>query len=354
MMEFFEKKQSFIDGNPATSEKSGMSGHKWSKWKVAGAYTPGRLHLQKNIPCQDRIHSLDKKDVNVKVISLSDGAGFYQFSHFGAEVITQSICENMVKMFDEIYTMNDTQIKDRIMDLILQDLKIKSQELNTDVKELSSTLLFVAIKSDKYIAGHIGDGVIGYSFDDNINILSYPENDEYANITYFVTSSNVKEHFRIYRGEIINTTGFILMSDGSAERLYDKKNKKISIAAKQILDWLDNNSSSDVEIALKNNLEKISKEKTLDDCSINLIRLVKKDINELNNMTLDLQKEFLNSKYKIIVENRLKIINSISTSNDLQSIAKETGLSISTVKKHVDFLVKDGILKLEGTKIIIN
>ncbi len=343
-----------IDCNPLGKEMSELRGPlpKLSKWKISGANIQGRLHLQKNIPCQDRIYSLNERDVNV--VSLSDGAGSCKFSHFGAEVITQSICEIMINIFDYAYKVNDEQIKDKLIKNILQNLDIKAREIGADVKELSSTLLFVAVKGNKYISGHIGDGVIAYLFEDSIDILSHPDNGEYANSTYFVTSSDVKDHFRIYKGEITNITGFVLISDGTAERLYDKKTKKLSIAAKQILKWLDDNLSSDVSIALKNNLEKFFKEKILDDCSINLMRYVEKDINELNNMPLDLQKEFLNSNSKIIIENRLKIINSISSGKDLKSISIETGLSKRTIKKHVDNLVKDGKLKLSSNKVMIN
>lgn len=339
-----------IDCNPITNGKSGLKAplQKLSKWKFSGASIEGRLHLQKNIPCQDRIYSLNDRDVNV--ISLSDGAGSCKFSHFGAEVVTQSICEIMVNIFDDAY-QNDDKIKEKIINKILQNLDIKAQEIGTNIQELSSTLLFVAVKNNKYISGHIGDGVISYLFEDNINILSHPDNGEYANSTYFVTSSDVKDHFRIYRGEITSITGFILISDGTAERLYDKKNKKFSNAAKQILEWLDDNSSSDVSIALKDNLEKFFKEKILDDCSINLMRHVEKDIYELNNMPLDLQKEFLNSNNKIIIENRLKILNSVSSGKDIKTISTETCLSIRTVKQHVDHLVKEGKLKLSGNKV---
>lgn len=341
------------DCNTLISEKSGLRASipKLSKWKFSGAYIQGRLHSQKNIPCQDRIYSLNDRDINV--ISLSDGAGSCKFSHFGAEVVTRSICEIMANMFEIIYKMNDVQIKDKIIENVLQNLEIKARQLDTNIKELSSTLLFAAVSGNKYIAGHIGDGVIGYLIEDSINVLSHPDNDEYANATYFVTSSVVKNHFRVYKGEIINITGFILISDGTAERLYDKKNKKFSIVAKQILEWLDDNLSSDVSIALKNNLEKLFKEKILDDCSINIMRLVKKDINELNFMALDLLKEFLNSNHKTSIKNRLKIINSISCGKDLKSISDETGLSIETVKKHVNYLVKDGKLKLDGDKVVI-
>lgn len=324
------------------------------KWKSAGAYVQGRGHIQKNIPCQDRTYTLMEKDV--KAISLADGAGSCKFSHFGAEVITQSICENMVKNFDDLYKMDESQIQATIIELVLQKLKIKASELETNIDDLSSTLLFVSLKNDRYIAGHIGDGVIGYLFNDNINILSYPDNGEYANSTYFVTSSDARKYLRIYRGDLTGITGFILISDGVAEGgLYDKGNKKLTLGAKKVLEWLDNNLSSDVSSALHDNLEKIFKERTADDCSINLLRLINKDINEINNMPFALQSEFLNSKNKINIKNKLEILNSISIgSGDVGSISKDVDLSIGTVKKHINDLLEEKFLKLAESKIVVD
>lgn len=324
------------------------------KWKAAGAYIQGRGHAQNNIPCQDRIYTLMDKDV--KIISLADGAGSCKFSHFGAEIITQSTCENIVKIFDDLYEMNEAQIQETIIEFGLEKLQKKAIELETDIDDLSSTLLFVAIKNDKFIAGHIGDGVIGYFFNENIDVLSYPDNGEYANITYFVTSNGARKYLRIYRGELINITGFILISDGTSEGgLYDKVNKKLTLGAKKVLEWLDNNLSSEVSSALNDNLEKIFKEKTTDDCSINLLRLVNKDVNEINNMPFTLQSDFLNSKNKININNKLKILNSISTcGKDVGSISKEVGLSMNIVKKHVNDLLEEKFLKIVDSTIMVN
>ena len=52
-----------------------------------------------------------------------------------------------------------------------------SDELNASLKDLSSTLLFVAVKGNKFLAGHIGDGLIG-SFDESgSQVFSPPENE---------------------------------------------------------------------------------------------------------------------------------------------------------------------------------
>ena len=39
------------------------------------------------------------------------------------------------------------------------------------------------------------------------------------------TSNNYPKRLRIFRGPIVDSRGFILMSDGSAESLYDSREK---------------------------------------------------------------------------------------------------------------------------------
>ena len=57
--------------------------------------------------------------------------------------------------------------------------------------DLASTLLFVAIKDNKFIMAHIGDGIIGYLKQDELKIATHPMNGEFINTTVFTTSMDV-------------------------------------------------------------------------------------------------------------------------------------------------------------------
>lgn len=242
------------------------------QWKSAGAYVQGRSHLKNNIPCQDSIYSIS--NWNLSVISLADGAGSCKHSKDGAEISSRIVCKIFNKYFNKLYNAPIEKIKNVVIENILRFISFKAKELNASVEDFSSTLLFIAIKGQKYITGHIGDGVIGQLTDSNIEVFSFPDNNEYANCTYFTTSNNVLEHFRITKGKLNNIKGFVLMSDGSAESLYDKKNKRLSIVSKQILEWLNNNDSNTVSEAIQQNIQAFFIPKTMDDCSINLLKMI--------------------------------------------------------------------------------
>ncbi|MFW5800253.1 MAG: hypothetical protein ACOCV8_05505, partial [Spirochaetota bacterium] len=107
---------------------------------------------------------------------------------------------------------------------------------------------------------------------------------------------------RINKAELSDNTGFILMSDGTAESLYDRRNKQLSPVSKQVLDWLDTNESEEVTKALENNIKTLFIPKTTDDCSIALLKNV-----ELNYKQ---QKDYIITELKKIVKRFLNKIKS--------------------------------------------
>jgi serine/threonine protein phosphatase PrpC len=244
-----------------------------NQWKIATAWVQGRSHLTKNTPCQDRTFQLveNHKTGTFYGISLADGAGSCSHSDIGAEVVTNRILFFLKSNFSSLFKKNN--IDEKVLVYIEKELKKISKQNNYDLKDLSSTLLFIAIKNDSFIIGHIGDGIIGVLNNENkISVISYPENGEFANSTYFTTSLKYEKRLKILKGTIKNSLGFILMSDGTGESLYDKKNKILIDINADIINWLENNSEKDVKDALNNNLKEVISQRTLDDCSIGIIR----------------------------------------------------------------------------------
>jgi hypothetical protein len=89
---------------------------------------------------------------------------------------------------------------------------------------MGCTLQFAAVKNGRYIAGHVGDGVIAALYQRGltrrVEVLSHPENGGGPNVTFFVTDHNAEEHLRLTHGECRQLEGIIMMSDGPEEVLY--------------------------------------------------------------------------------------------------------------------------------------
>ncbi len=197
----------------------------------------GRGHIKNDIPCQDKTFSLEKN--GCKVIALADGAGSAKLSHIGAECATKCICEYLCQSFEETFSNdNREQVQSNLIDNVLEKLVTLSNELNCDVKDLACTLLAVAVRDEKYILIHCGDGISGYMRGFELKIGSKPINGEFSNQTVFVTSEQAKETVQIFKGILNDIRGFALMTDGCEICFYDKTNSKLSPIIGQIINDL--------------------------------------------------------------------------------------------------------------------
>lgn len=230
----------------------------------------GRTHVAYGVPCQDKTYFLNHGEVSA--IALADGAGSAKFSHFGAEHVTKKICKYLCENFDTVYTKileKDANIKHYLINIVCAEFSILSAELNCKIKDLASTLLAVAVKGDRYILLHLGDGVIGCVRGKKLEILSMPTNGEYVNITYFTTSENATRVFKTKAHELLGITSFIMMSDGAMDGgLYDVREEKLVNTVKQIADYSRVESLDEIRAGVKELFETRVMTNTTDDCSI--------------------------------------------------------------------------------------
>ena len=102
-------------------------------WNIIQCTVRGRSHIKEDIPCQDKICSMNSGDFVVS--ALADGAGSAKLSHFGAERVTQYMCTCMKEGFSEFYDENDgTAFKHQIVSGIISELKELAEEKGCDVK----------------------------------------------------------------------------------------------------------------------------------------------------------------------------------------------------------------------------
>lgn len=239
-------------------------------WSYSSCQVQGRGHIKKQVPCQDKTKTIFED--GTYVIALADGAGYAKLSHYGASCVVESISEFFIQRFDELFTNEDgRQVKLSIMQKVLADINSKAQELSCATKDLAATMLVVAVNNERFIIAHIGDGVIGYLDGNILKTASVPSNGEHANETYFVTSRDAINTMKLFKGTINNIAGFVLMSDGTEQSLYNKKNNSLSPA---IIKLMQRNIILD-EDAMCEQLDSTFKNviitKTHDDCSIALL-----------------------------------------------------------------------------------
>ena len=241
----------------------------------------GKDHVQSNLPCQDKTAYMQKD--GVRVVVLSDGAGSKKNSDLGAEVTTKTVAEMVTKNFDDYFLMLENEpvrankLAKEITKAVYQNLnKVANEQGNISIIEMSCTLLFVAMKEDKYIQGHIGDGLIGELITNEqglgVKIRSYPENNGAPNITFFITDSDAVDNFRITSGFLpSNTKGFVLMSDGPEEVLFDPVKKTLNQYIINLFGMYKGTSFNSYKQTLERFLSEQISKYSYDDLSMNFL-----------------------------------------------------------------------------------
>lgn len=238
-----------------------------NNWNILQSAVQGTSHAEQGLPCQDKTASATLGDC--RVIALADGAGSACLSHAGAECAVQTMCSYLSEEFDRLYsTPNAAAVRAEVMALLQSRLAALAAELDCRMSDLASTLLLAAVKGERYILLHLGDGLIAYRKNGILRPASLPTNGEYANTTTFTTSPPESAGMKLIKGELGAIDGFVLMSDGSYASLY---NKAAAMPA-PVLGWLMDLSSylppEEVELGLEESLAHDVRAMTTDDCSI--------------------------------------------------------------------------------------
>ena len=140
-------------------------------WNLLDSTRQGRSHVKQGTPCQDKTYCQSYDDVYV--ITLADGAGSARLSHYGAKCVTKCIADELGWNFESYWDETEARIaKERLFQEISGSLQQIAELHDCQLKDLASTLLAVAVKDERYIILHLGDGVIGYSKEGLLKVAS--------------------------------------------------------------------------------------------------------------------------------------------------------------------------------------
>lgn len=310
-----------------------MGGH-LSRWMLACSAHRGRAHEAAGGPCQD--YAAGRSANGVTAVALADGAGSASCSDVGARVAVESVLELLTHRFPSLVEEEPSSVRAGIAAELHERLAAEAARCGVPLRELASTLLFVAVSSDAFLAGHLGDGVIAIERRGELSVLSHPERGEFLNETVFTTSPRAAEHLRLERGCLDEETAFLLMSDGSADSLYARREQALARGARSIASWLDARSPADVEGAIARALRDVIGTKTSDDCSLAILREVTISASALRERDLAFQKSFLGCKTRRGVGSRLAVATAVTEqAGSARDIAMRAGVSPNTARAHL-------------------
>ena len=236
----------------------------------------GNKHVNRGTPCEDASVSMIRNGVSV--VCIADGAGGSRYTHarFGAQCAVKCVAELLTSHFDAFYFENRESICRSILvtavHSAMADLLVE-HELDS-LERLSCTLLFVAVKGDLVLAGHIGDGLICRVSPQGLAPLTLPANGENASSTYFITFPNAQEYLRFMKTTTDNTHAFVLMSDGVEDMVYDSSNQLVRPVVARLAE-LASQGKVKAEEDLKATIQEfvVDASQNSDDCSVGILYL---------------------------------------------------------------------------------
>ena len=243
------------------------------EWKITKGVICGVVNKHFS---QDSI-SVEPKDDYACVV-MSDGAGSARCAREGSTFTTATVLDIVRQHKDSIFRYNMEAVREVILDNLLVRLKQKAKEEGNDMDDYMCTLMFFITNGERYIIGNLGDGLIGCMNKDNEGrVLSLPENGNYRNQTFFVTQpEEAYKHLRIGMGRYDDSQVYFLMTDGSADCLYNFGKGFFANALSVFCQWTRLYNPHEVNDVLLKAMYKLFPQKTKDDCALAMIYLDKR------------------------------------------------------------------------------
>ncbi len=245
------------------------------KWNVPNCFIPGSRHLREGSDSQDYV--LAKLTDEFACVVIADGAGSVKNGGEGARLVTSVARSVLVDWNTDIFDMTEGSLREELITELKIQLHELARKMECEFESFASTLLFFATDGKRFLAGNLGDGLIGVINEQNhAETLLGPENGNFLNESFFVTDDDCINHLRLFSGSYSLSNIYFLMTDGSCDCLYDRKAKTFADALSIFADWTRKYDFRQVNEALYLSMCKWFTQRTLDDCAIALIRGEKK------------------------------------------------------------------------------
>ncbi len=187
-----------------------------SRWVVLGASVQGSGHLRLNIPCQDT-YAHQIVDENTLIAVVADGLGSAANSQAGAHLAVSTAIQFLTAQLHTSLPRTEQNWID-VMRACFQRARARLEDQASadqlSLRDFATTLIAVVLHDDWIACAQIGDGAVVAALEDGtLELVSAPQNEEYANVTFPLTMPDMESaaQFTAWRE---NVQSLALMTDG--------------------------------------------------------------------------------------------------------------------------------------------
>lgn len=312
-------------------------------WKTLSFEARGNSYVDRSIPCKDQ--TIQTKNFGVSVISLAEGCEESSISHFGAKIAAEKAAEYVTVNFDDLYNCDENEAKNNILQYVLRAITKQSAVMGTKAGDLASTLLIVAVKEDKYFSYYLGDGVIGYFVENEMEVLL-------ANFAEFnqlyTTSNSASSEVVIRRGQINNIKGFILMSSNTDALFKYREQGNFSNIISEIVYYNAKNKDYDIESVIEKSFNEFIVNETQSNSAITMLVA---NTTAVRYYSLSDFEKILFFKFPTLDENSINrvrdldnILSIITTDKSIEELSRILEVEEKFLKRKLDILVNTNLL----------
>lgn len=199
------------------------------EWYMCGASRRGKLHENEGTFREDAFQI--EQAAGWLLIAVADGAGSHHLSRVGSNLAVKTSIELMKENLEKL-PPNEENLLKALQETVQKaqlSLVDRAKELETEFRDLSTTLLLVMYYPKKNLIGvaQVGDGLIAVQLrSGSIELLGQSESGEYSGQTYFLTSHKPDELItKCELRELKDIKYIFVMTDGISDDFYPPKER---------------------------------------------------------------------------------------------------------------------------------
>ena len=194
--------------------------------KIAYAKAFGKKHSDQSGICSSSVSSY--KEDGSAALAVSDADTAYEKGAECAAFLSQWSVSYLRESALKDQDFDEEDFKDRLIMALNENGFTKSNS--------AADLMFIAVKKDRYVSGHMGSGAIMAGSEGGIGVFAFPDSSE-GTAGYCLPSDKDDMHMTFEKGVLKKCSCFMFASGAISRMFYDKDSHAAAAACVKLMQW---------------------------------------------------------------------------------------------------------------------